>query len=238
MEARGNVGVQVWTMPTAGLDEAAVAPWRGVLDDGERARADRFAFAEGRIAFTAAHALARVVLGSRTGHAPGAFAFVAGAHGKPTALVGGRDAGIAFNLSHTRGLVGVAVGEGALGFDVEPLDRRARLEIARRYFTAEETGWLDALAEPDRAEGFLRLWTLKEAFIKATGKGLTQDLSSFWFRVSPPAIRFAASLPGRPEDWRFEQRVVHGRFVAAIACDRDGAAARWTGIDPASFSPG
>ena len=190
MAANGNVGksgggeaaggapwVRVWTMPTEGLDEADVAPWRDVLDDAERARAARFVRAESRIDFIAAHALSRAALGTCTGHPPAAFAFEAGAHGKPAARIGGRPAGVAFNLSHTRGLVGVAIADGAraLGLDVEPIDRRAPFGVARRYFTAEEVGWLDRLPEAARAEGFFRLWTLKEAFIKATGKGLTQD---------------------------------------------------------------
>jgi 4'-phosphopantetheinyl transferase len=245
MAARDNAcgpGVRVWTMSTAGLDEAAVASWRGVLDAGERARADRFAFAEGRIAFTAAHALARAALGACTGYVPAAFAFTTGVHGKPEAVVDGRPAGVAFNLSHTRGAVGVAVaaGEGPVGFDLEPLARRAPLGVARRWFTAEERGWLEGLPEGERGEGFLRLWTLKEAFIKATGKGLTQDLSSFWFVVSPPAIRFAATLPGRPEDWWFAQRVVHGEFVAVVAVYRGGAGAieaAWRAVDPGGFRP-
>lgn len=253
MTANGNVGsgggteptvprVRVWTMPTAGLDEATVAPWRDVLDDTERARAARFLHAENRIGFVAAHALTRAALGTCTGHPPAAFAYTAGAHGKPEATIGDRPAGVAFNLSHTKGMVGVAVaaGEGALGFDLEPVDRRAPLQIARRYFTAEEVAWLDALPEAGRAEGFFRLWTLKEAFIKATGKGLTQDLASFWFRVTPPAIRFAPGLPGTAEDWVFEQRRVHRDFLAALALHRVGdapLAASWTELDPAAFAP-
>jgi 4'-phosphopantetheinyl transferase len=244
MEARSNAGepfVRVWTMATGGLDEAAVVPWRAVLDDAERARADRFSFAEGRIAFIAAHALTRAALGVCTGDAPGAFAFDAGPHGKPEATVGGRKAALGFNLSHTRGMVGVAVAvAGEIGFDLEPLDRHAPMDVARRYFTAEEVAWLEALPVAGRGAGFFRLWTLKEAFLKATGKGLTQDLSSFWFRVVPPAIRFAATVPGRPEEWWFEQRVVGSGFLAAVALRRSEAAAitaGWTEIDPARFSP-
>jgi 4'-phosphopantetheinyl transferase len=246
MEACGNVGeagVRVWTMPIAGLDEAAVAPWRAVLDDAERARADRFVFAEGRIAFVAAHALTRAVLAACTGHAAGAFAYTAGAHGKPTAWIDGRPAGVAFNLSHTKGVVGVAVaaGERALGFDLEPIDRHAPLAVARRYFTAEEVAWLEALPEGERGEGFFRLWTLKEAFIKATGKGLTQDLSSFWFRVAPPSIQFAAGMAGRPEAWWFAQRVVHGGFLGTVAllrAEAGGVEAEWREVDSGGFSPG
>jgi len=112
MNAAGNaspVVVRVWTMATEGLNEAAVAPWAAVLDADERARAARFVFPHSRVAFIAAHALARAALAAAAGAPPAAFAFATGAHGKPQAQLNGRPAGMAFNLSHTEGLVGVAV---------------------------------------------------------------------------------------------------------------------------------
>jgi 4'-phosphopantetheinyl transferase len=246
MSARANpvpaIAVRVWTMSIAGLDEADVLPWADVLDAQERARAARFAFPHSRIAFIAAHALARAAIGAATGAPPAAFSFVAGAHGKPEAMLHGRPAGLAFNLSHTHGLVGVALASIPglqLGFDLEPVERRAPIEVARRYFTGTEVAWLEALPESARAEGFFRLWTLKEAFLKATGKGLTQDLSSFWFEVDPPAIGFAPDLNEHAPDWCFAQRIVQGGFLAAIGLRGQGAGIDivWRELDPAGFDP-
>ena len=229
-------------MATAGLHEAAVAPWTAQLDAIERARAARFVFDHSRIAFVGAHALARAALAEAAGVAPAAFDFAAGTYGKPTARLGGRAVSLAFNLSHTDGMVGVAVARQAdlpLGFDLEPLSRRAPLEVARRYFTEAEVAWLDSLPPADRAEGFFRLWTLKEAFIKATGKGLAQDLRGFWFQVFPPVIAFAPGLDERREEWTFEQRILQGGFLAALG--RRGPARSpasvWRTLDAASFDP-
>jgi 4'-phosphopantetheinyl transferase len=234
--------VRVWTMATAGLDEAAVAPWMAQFDASERARAARFVFAPGRIAFVAAHALARAALAGAGGASPAAFGFAAGAYGKPQARLGGRAVNLAFNLSHTDGMVGVALARQAdlpLGFDLEPLCRHAPLEVARLCFTAVEMAWLESLPPADRAEGFFRLWTLKEAFIKATGKGLSQDLFSFWFKVFPPVIEFGPGLDERREDWTFEQRLLPGGFLAALG--RRGPARGptpvWRTLDAASFDP-
>jgi 4'-phosphopantetheinyl transferase len=244
MNADGNAAplrVRVWTMATAELDEAAVAPWAAVLDAPERARCARFAFAETRLAFIAAHALTRAALAAATGAGVAEFGFAAAPHGKPEALLGGVAVGVAFNLSHTDGAVGVAVAAERLplGFDLEPLARRAPLEVAHRFFTAGEIAWLDALPSARRGEGFFRLWTLKEAFIKATGKGLTQDLSSFWFAFDPPAIRFAPEVGERGEDWHFAQRIVPGGGLAAIGVRNAGRAVElvWEEQDPASFDP-
>ncbi len=239
--APGPVSVRVWTLSTAGLDEAAVAPWAAVLDAAERARAARFAFAHSRVAFIAAHALTRAALAQATGAPPAAFGFAVAEHGKPQARLDGRSAGLAFNLSHTDGLVGVALTASpglALGFDLEPLARRAPMEVAARFFTAIEVGWLDGLPEAGRAEGFFRLWTLKEAFIKATGKGLTQDLSSFWFAVHPPAISIAPELGERGEDWCFAQRIVQGCLAAVGVRDRGaGLAVCWRELAGREFDP-
>jgi hypothetical protein len=109
-----TLAVRVWTMRVDGLDEAAVAPWLDLLDDCECRRAARFVFARNRIEFIAAHALLRAALASSFGAPPRAWDFVAGAHGKPAAQVGGTPAPLSFNLSHTAGMVGfAAVGDTA-----------------------------------------------------------------------------------------------------------------------------
>jgi 4'-phosphopantetheinyl transferase len=232
--------VFVWTMRVDRLDEAAVAPWRDLLDHAERRRAARFVVARNRIEFIAAHALLRAALASAFGAPPRAWNFVAGTHGKPAALVGGTPAPLSFNLSHTAGLVGLAATaapDRELGFDVENLARNIDLKVADRYFTPQEVAWLAALPEAERPRGFLRLWTLKEAFIKATGKGLTQDLASFWFVPSPPRIHFTPELGEDSTDWRFEQRVLDGVCIAALGIRHRGPiTAHWTAIDPSRLS--
>jgi 4'-phosphopantetheinyl transferase len=229
----------VFVMRVDGLDTAAVAAWTAVLGDAERDRAARFVFERNRVEYTAAHALARQALADATGHAPAAFRFEAGAHGKPTAWVGDRWAGCHFSLSHTAGLVAVAVAPFEHGFDVEALDRVPKQDIAQHYFCPPEIAWLQALPEGRQGEGFIRLWTLKEAFIKATGLGLSQALDSFWFEVSPPAIHFEAPLDGDPAAWRFEQRVVDGKFLAALGFRRPStqiSAWAWRQVEPADLS--
>ena len=229
-------------MRLAGLDEPAVAPWLPLLDDTERERAARFVFARHRVQFIAAHALARAVLSLLVPTDPAAWRFVADPNGKPAAWLGSRPAPLSFNLSHTEGMVGLAATPRAghlLGFDVEALARRVSIATAENFFCPEEVAWLAALPPAARSAGFLRLWTLKEAFIKATGKGLTQDLNAFSFAPCPPRIFFSAALDENPDDWRFEQRIIEDEFVAAIGLGRFGgeAAIRWTAVPPEDLTP-
>ena len=233
--------VQVWTLRVAGLDEAAVAPWLAMLDAGERERAARFVFARHRVLFIAAHALMRAALAELAGQPPAAWRFVADAHGKPSAWLDDHAAAISFNLSHTEGMAGiaaVAASGRALGFDLEPLARNVDLAVADRFFCPQEVAWLEKLAEPQRPAGFLRLWTLKESFIKATGKGLTQNLASFWFDPCPPRIHFMPPLAEPEGDWRFEQRILDGGFVAALGLRHRGESVetRWTAVEAAAIT--
>lgn len=229
-------------MRSVGLTERDVAAWRGMLDATETARALRFVFDRHRVTYIAAHALTRAALSALAGDAaPTEWRFVAGDHGKPTAWLKGRPAPLSFNLSHTDGIVGLAaIAEPGhtLGFDLEALDRKVTLEIADRYFRPEEVAWLATLAETARPAGFLRLWTLKEAFIKATGDGLAQDLSTFWFEPMLPRVHFTTALRERTADWHFEQRLLGGQFVAALGVRRPEtrqAVTRWTSVDPAGL---
>jgi 4'-phosphopantetheinyl transferase len=236
--------VHVWTMRVGRLGETAASVWLPVLDESERQRAARFVFPRHRVQFIAAHALLRIALSRICGPPPAAWRFVADAHGKPSAWLYDMPAPVSFNLSHTEGMVGLAASLGAgraLGFDLEPLARTVDLAVADRFFSTREVAWLGTLREAARAEGFLRLWTLKESFIKATGKGLTQDLAAFSFTPCPPRIRFAASLPEREADWRFEQRLIDDGFVAALGLRRPATLpieTQWTTIDPAELALG
>jgi 4'-phosphopantetheinyl transferase len=233
--------VQVWTLRVDALDEAEVAPWLGMLDPIEQARAARFVFARDRAQFVAAHALARAALSALVDHPPASWRFVAAEHGKPSAWFADASAPVSFNLSHTNGMVGVAVttlSDHDLGFDVEPLARKISLAVADRFFRPEEIAWLGSLPELSKSDGFLRLWTLKEAFLKATGKGLTQDLATFWFDVFPPQIHFAPVLLESEAGWHFEQRVVGDDFIAAVGLRRPAAdvETQWTTVGAADIS--
>ncbi len=204
-------------MPVGGLSEADVEGWRAILDDNERQRTARFVFERNRVEYIAAHALARLLLSSVTGELPEAIRFRIGVNGKPELQYGGRaSSAVRFNLSHTNGMVVVGAADGLeLGVDVEATNRRVDLAVADRYFFGAEARWLAGLDPSRRTEGFLRLWTLKEAYIKATGLGLSQPLDEFWFEVDPARIRFTPAIADDESAWRFRQRLLAGRFLLA-----------------------
>lgn len=231
------VELRVWLLRVDALSEPDLAPLLPVLDEGEKARLVRFVHARNRIEFAAAHALTRLALADVLSVPPTSLTFVEGPNGKPSAQQDRRPVPVSFNLSHANGMVGVAVlaqPDVPVGFDLERFDRRIELEIADRYFRPEEVSWLMGLAPSERPRGFLRLWTLKEALIKATGEGLSRELDSFWFDVFPPRLHFVSS-DETAVPWRFEQRIIDDAFVAAAGlrlADGLGWSPVWRVVDP------
>ena len=174
----------------------------GVLSDQERDRARRFRFERLQQQFTIAHGALRVLLGRYLAVAPERLRFDEGPHGKPqlaevSASHGPAEAGrhrssrdldeaglhasIRFNLSHSDDLAVVAVAaDRDVGVDIEALRPVPEIEeIARRYFSDREAIELLQSAGDARERNFFRIWTRKEAFIKAIGEGLSCPLDSF-----------------------------------------------------------
>jgi len=166
--------VHVWR---AELDVAAktLAELRELLDEAERARADRFLRAEDRLRFTAARGLLRRLLGWYLQTPPQKIRFAYGPQGRPELADPAPGAGLRFNLSHSGEIVLIAFArDRAVGVDVEalraPVDEAA---LARRYFRPEESARLAALPEAQRRREFFRMWTRKEALLKAKGLGVS-----------------------------------------------------------------
>src|SRR5262249_29606741 len=127
-----------------------------------------------------------------------------------------------FNISHTRGLVACVIARHEVGVDVEQSDRMIDLGIARHYFAPEEVRILSSAPRSQQAEIFFRFWSLKEAFIRATGEGLSRPLNSFSCCFEPVRIAFHPERNNRsarddPTEWQFWEFLPTKGCVAALA---------------------
>ena len=114
-----------------------------------------------------AQQLAAEMLADAVGSAPEDIFFYRGENGKPWTNLP-----LHFNCSHSGGFVVCAVGEREVGVDLEQIRPvHPRLE---RALTAAERQWLTSLPQAERDEGFFRLWTLKESWIKCRGGRLME----------------------------------------------------------------
>ncbi|MBZ3906736.1 4'-phosphopantetheinyl transferase family protein [Streptomyces griseiscabiei] len=167
--------VDVWTVPLDG-SPATVAALAGLLSPCEAERGGRCRFAADRRRFVVAHAALRLILADRLDVPPEEVRLRRGRHGKPR-LAGGSD--LRFNLSHSGDLALVAVTRyDEVGVDVDRLRPGLPVEpLAERFFPASEARFVAEAAGPtERAGRFLRLWTRKEAVVKAAGGRLVQGL--------------------------------------------------------------
>jgi 4'-phosphopantetheinyl transferase len=219
--------VEVLTLATDDVPADTIARARQVLSADERRRADRFIRAIDHRTFVVAHALLRQALSAHAPTAPDAWRFDTNPHGCPSVV--GAQAGsppLSFNLSHTHGLVAVAIARGRrVGVDVERVDRTVTEGVAERQFAPAEVAALRALPADERLRTFFDYWTLKEAYIKARGLGLAIPLDAFAFTLRTPAapsIAFADGFDDRPERWQFWQAWPSPAHRLALAIEREG----------------
>ena len=200
---------------------ATVEVWRRWLNPAEVARADRFRFDADRVAYIGAHTLVRSLLASVGPYPAEEWRFVGDEGGKPE-IDPELASPLRCNLSHSRGLVAVAVSHRLdVGVDVERIDRAPRFgDLARRYFAPDEVALVRSDAADGGREAFFRLWTLKEAFIKATGEGLRRSLQSFAFALDPIAVTFPAGTGAESGEWQFFQARPTAEHVLAAAVRR------------------
>lgn len=155
--------------------------WQEVLSPDESTRAARFRFPTDRQRFMSSRAMLRMILACYLSTDPKIVAFSYSNKEKPLLGPACADSEINFNVSHSAGLALLAFARGReIGVDVEQVRRDFDVEaIAQRFFSAQERKQLAALPAEDRFQGFFRCWTRKEAYIKATGKGLSLPLHQF-----------------------------------------------------------
>jgi 4'-phosphopantetheinyl transferase len=128
-----------------------------------------------RVQTLAGEVLARYAIARYTGDTAREVSLIFGEKGKPHPE---SHPGIYFNISHSGVYVVCAVGEVETGIDVERI-RTVNLRVARRYFSDQEIHDLEALSGDEQMAYFITLWTIKESYLKAVGRGLTQNLNSF-----------------------------------------------------------
>jgi 4'-phosphopantetheinyl transferase len=211
---------QLWRIDLDAVAEAEPR-WRSLLSADERERADRFHFDRDRRHFCAARGLLRIVLGGYLAAEPQDVRFRYSDKGKPELAEPYAGSGVTFNLSHSGGvaLIGLTR-QRPIGIDVEQLrDDFDTGAIAKRFFSSREQEDLAKLPTEKQHRAFFRCWTLKEAFIKALGEGLSHPLHQFDVSVEPEASVSLVTRPDPSEAQRWQLQVLEASpgYAAAMA---------------------
>jgi len=212
--------IHVWCAQLTGPEEQ-IQLLKQNLSEDELERAARFHFPKHRERFIICRGILRVILGAYLAQPPAEVKFVYGENGKPALAEIPGTRPLCFNLSHSSELALYAlIRDGELGVDVELIRSvpEAR-QIARRSFSATECGYLDTV-EQLLPETFFECWTRKEAYIKATGLGLSVPLNEFDVSVSPLEPARILNIKGDTEKasrWSLYALRPQRNYVGALA---------------------
>jgi len=209
--------IHVWSLPLRpdGIEQAG-----SPLSADERKRAARYLLPAERDRFTLGRGRLRRILAGYLDADPRALTFGANVHGKPH-LSGQWFGSVEFNVSHSGGLVVIAVAKDPVGVDVEEIRPDvAHSEIAARFFSARERADLASLPAAARTRAFFDCWVRKEAYVKAKGLGFAVALESFSVSLLPTQSARLVASSGHPDDvdrWALHAFEPAPGYAAAVA---------------------
>jgi 4'-phosphopantetheinyl transferase len=225
VEALQRDQVHVWTIERD--RQVDPAQCLQLLSAAERQRAERLKFVERREAFIYYRAMLRSILASYAGIDPRAVPLGTTAEGKPVWEASARS--LSFNLAHCGDLAIVAVSQQrSIGVDLESLDARTNHDaLAGQTLSWREMAAYEQLPHDERPPAILRVWTRKEAFLKAVGVGLARPLAEIevtFLPTEPPQLLATGDPCQMASQWLLESWSPQPGWYAALATPRESGA--------------
>lgn len=203
-----------------------------MLAEPELERAAKFHFEDDRLRFALGRFLTRSVLGRELARMPETIQFTYTDRQRPVFA----DAdGISFSITHARDLVAVAfVKDARIGIDIEYMERKVDLlGVAEKILSDDDFQVFQALPEDEKVSAFFRVWTRKEAYLKATGEGLTDALKKISVSLQAEEIGTVTDARDQGADnWRLHSLDLVPGYEACVACDGE----RKIEVTPVRFS--
>ena len=165
-------GVHIWLINIPASAGAALA-LDALLTIEEHRRAAAYHRPRDRERFIVSRVALRQLLGRLTGRQPASITFQIGSNKKPSVYHSGQE--LHFNVSHSKDLVVIAVADKQVGIDIEAINPAFEFQsvLTSCFSNAEQMAIMQAA---DTSAMFYTLWTRKEALLKATGKGIDDDM--------------------------------------------------------------
>lgn len=205
--------VDIW-LGNLALDAEDLDKLHGLLDQHEQQRAGKFTLQVIRNRYVATRGLLRMILANYLNTDPAGLQFAVGEHGKPTLC----DRQLYFNLSHTADNLAIVASDlEHIGIDIEQIKPRSSLkQLAERCFSATEFADWRLLPETQRQLTFYQLWTQKEAFVKAVGRGIALGLDQCEVNLSAAQFEKVPTEYGLAQHWRIIELSLEHDFCGAV----------------------
>jgi 4'-phosphopantetheinyl transferase len=213
--------VDVWRVRLGDIDLVVDSE---ILSADELERARRFYFEKDRLQFCGCRSRLRRILSTYLGISPKDIRFEYGPTGKPGLAGDQNPFQLRFNVSHSVERALIAIGTTfPVGVDIEKIRREVDVDtLAERFFSESERDSLASLPHEHRLRAFFACWTRKEAFLKATGFGLSHRLSDFSVATDPecrPTIREIHGDEEVAKKWSLMDIDVEDGYRAAVAVE-------------------
>lgn len=200
--------------------------YAALLSADEIAQWNRFATPILRDRYLVSHALVRCALSRHSQTQPHAWRFSTSANGKPFISAPHGDVGnLRFNLSHNDSVAVIAICHlREVGIDVESRNQDTELLDSSLVLSDTERLALQSISTSARSQCFFEHWTLKEAYLKATGIGFSVPLPSVELDLSIPGkinVSFAPALADVPENWAYFLYQIEPDMVMSLCVERE-----------------
>ncbi len=186
------------------------------LPENRVSRIRKFLHQKNAIHTLAGEMITRTWLSKITAISPKKIELLRDSYGKPAFV---HSTELFFNIAHSGNWVVAAFDSYEVGIDIE-LMREIDLSIAKRFFCKEEYDSLLKKKPSERVPFFYDLWTLKESYIKAEGKGLSIPLNSFCFTFNNEEIQFK-QFSGEKKNYHFKQYHIDPDYKCAVCSYSD-----------------
>ncbi len=208
----------LWTVRT---DRPLPPDYDSILAPDEQIKAQRFRFPRDQHRYRLVRSVLRLILAQILDCDPQKIAFSYTPKGKPTLAI--PDVPLHFNVSHSGdyGLIGIAQDQ-LIGVDLELMQPKSNfLNLAQRFFAPAESLWLATKTEAEQQQIFYQLWTAKEAFLKATGLGISGGLDRV---IVSKNLQQYEGLPEpyQVKDWQLVSQPLFEHYWGAIALNQEG----------------
>ena len=203
--------IDLWKIDPTQLSELSIKALESILSKNELEDIKRYKNKNALRTTLITRAISRLVLAQYTTEQAPQLNFERNRYGKPELI--NNEANLRFNISHNNELIIIAICiKDDIGCDIENPLRKVKIEpLSRRYFSKQEHTELCKLTSKTQQQRFFEMWTLKEAFVKATGIGISLGLNTFYFEKSASEndinIKFNDNYPlDQNQPWQFYQK--------------------------------
>ncbi|EOQ62164.1 hypothetical protein F935_02952 [Acinetobacter calcoaceticus ANC 3811] len=230
MSDRAQVQVYVCPVSRVPQDHLVLSHYLGFLSSAEKLRYDQYHPKAARL-FLISRVLVKTVLADKLGISPYEIKLQLHPNGKP--FVQGSKA-VYFNLTHSADVIILAVTEeGEIGVDIEQVDPEFEWRRVDSVLQLSEIEWIKEKELTDSSsvyQRFFQIWTLKEAYIKCTGEGMSRHLKMFNFHILPEHIQFLDSTNDaqKTEEYYFESYIYDSNFIFSICLQQSSSLERFS----------